>query len=391
MAPSTPKTNHPTQLERRNRELSILTEIAQALNREVDLPRALAAALSQVARLLDLDTGWIWLLAEETGESYLAASQNLPPALGNFPDRMAGSCYCLDTFRGGDMNGAANLNMITCSRLKWIQDGTQGLKYHASIPLYHGAQKLGVLNLASTGWRELSAEDLQLLSTVGDMLAIAITRARLFGKSIELGALTERNRLAREIHDTLAQGLAAITLRLETADVLLGDLDSNNAARSQLQDALSLTRTLLDEARRSVLDLRAAPLEGKSLATAIADLVSETSEDSKIEISFQSLGDGLRVPTYVEVGLFRIAQEALANLARHSSASHGSVLLENSSEAIGLRIQDNGKGFLGTEVPPDRFGLVGMKERTQLLNGKIQIRTQPGEGTIISVLIPLND
>src|SRR6476469_64313 len=86
------------ELQRRNRELSILNAIASALNSTVDLNEALHAALAQVASLLDLHTGWIWLLDEETCQPYLAASQDLPPGLANFPRRMEGSCYCLDTF-----------------------------------------------------------------------------------------------------------------------------------------------------------------------------------------------------------------------------------------------------------------------------------------------------
>jgi GAF domain-containing protein len=115
--------------ERHNRELSILNTIAQALNREVDLQRALEGVLAQVADLLDLRTGWIWLLRDDTGRPYLAAAQNLPPALAGSPHRMEGSCYCLDTFRSGDLNGAANVNVITCSRLKGLVGDTGGLRY----------------------------------------------------------------------------------------------------------------------------------------------------------------------------------------------------------------------------------------------------------------------
>ncbi|HKB46639.1 MAG TPA: hypothetical protein VKC57_03015, partial [Ktedonobacterales bacterium] len=98
-----------------NRELTILNSIAQALNRSVEMSEALGAALAQVAELLGLSTGWIWLLNEETGASYLAAAQNLPRALSKNPRRMTGSCYCLDTYREGDLNGAANVNVVKCS------------------------------------------------------------------------------------------------------------------------------------------------------------------------------------------------------------------------------------------------------------------------------------
>ena len=132
---------------------------------------------------------------------------------------MEGVCYCLETYAEGDLDGAANVNVVTCSRLAGLVDGTGGLRYHASIPLYAPEEKkLGVLNVASTNWRELSDDDLRLLYTVGDLLSIAVERARLFEQSAELGAVEERNRLAREIHDTLAQGLAAISLQIETAE-----------------------------------------------------------------------------------------------------------------------------------------------------------------------------
>src|SRR5215469_2598917 len=213
-------------LARRNRELSILNSIAEALNRSVDMDQALGSTLAKVAELLGLHTGWIWLLDEETGTSYLGAALNLPPALTKNPLRMCGSCYCLDTFRAGDLNGAANVNVVTCSRLKELVDGTDGLRYHASIPLYAHGKRLGVLNVASTDWRQLSPEDLRLLYTVGDLVGMAIERARLFARSLRLGAEDERNRLARELHDTLAQGLTAIALQLESADCML-DEDSD--------------------------------------------------------------------------------------------------------------------------------------------------------------------
>ncbi len=257
------------ELQRRNRELSILNIIAQALNRSVDLEQTLHAALAQAADLFDLHTGWIWLLEETSSDSYLAATQNLPPGLSNHPELMEGSCYCLDTYRAGDLNGAANVNVVTCSRLKKLVGGSGGLRYHASIPLYAHGKQLGVMNLASPDWRELSPADLRLLYTVGDLLSIAIERARLFAHSTEFGAVTERNRLAREIHDTLAQGLAGIVLQLETAEILLGAGPKIEHAERSIHQALELARANLKEARRSVLDLRAAPLEGRSLAEAL--------------------------------------------------------------------------------------------------------------------------
>ncbi|HZY66464.1 MAG TPA: GAF domain-containing protein, partial [Rubrobacteraceae bacterium] len=121
--PDRPEDNrHTEDLERRNHELSVLNEIARELNRSVNLGETLEFTLEQVAELLGLRTGWIWLQNETTGQFYLAASRNLPPALADNPSLMdgAGYCYCLDTYKKGDLEGAANVNVVTCSRLKGL-------------------------------------------------------------------------------------------------------------------------------------------------------------------------------------------------------------------------------------------------------------------------------
>jgi two-component system NarL family sensor kinase len=376
------------QLRRRNRELAILNSIAEALNRSVDLDQALDAALAQVAELLDLQTGWIWLQHEKSGEPYLAAAQNLPPALADNPRRMEGDCYCLDTYRAGDLDGAANVNVVTCSRLKGLVNGTDGLRYHASIPLYAHGKQLGVLNVASADWRQLSPEDLRLLYIVGDLLSIAIERARLFAQSAQLGAVEERNRLAREIHDTLAQGLSATALHLETADALLESGADLERVASAVRQALELTRVNLDAARRSVLDLRAAPLVGRSLAEALTTLAKQSSTED-LTVQFETVGGQRPLPASVEVGLYRIAQEALTNVGRHASARHATLRLVTKPDEVRLAVEDNGRGFDPTKAPHDQYGLIGMNERAKLLGGALEVKSCPGDGTRVEVTVPV--
>ncbi len=377
-------------MRRRNRELSILNTIAEALNREVDLTRALRTALIEVISLLGLNTGWIWLSHERTGESYLAALHNLPLALAKDPRRMEGDCYCLRTYREGDLEGAANVNVVTCSRLNKLVDGTDGLRYHASIPLYaSGNKRLGVLNVASVDWRELSNDDLRILYTVGDLLSIAIESARLFEQSAELGAVEERNRLAREIHDTLAQGLAAIALQLETAEAHLDANSDLQRVRRAIHQALTLTQDNLEEARRSVLDLRAAPLEGRSLSDALTMLLNEHSQNGRLEIDFDPIGGARPLSPRIEAGLYRIAQEALTNAATHSEATRVVVRLVTTPQEIELTVEDNGKGFEPSEIPSKHYGLVGINERARLLGGSMSLESSVGVGTRIEVHVPL--
>ena len=372
---------------RSQRELAILHAIAEALNREVDLDSALHVALARVLELFNLKTGWIFLMDQDTSEMYLAAYQNLPPGLKSEPERMRGTCYCLDTYRDGTMGGAANVSIITCTRLKNLLEGTDGLRFHASIPLYERGKKLGILNVVSSDWQELSEDDLHLLYTVGELVSMAIQRARLFSRSIEIGALYERNRLAREIHDTLAQGLTAITLKLETADVLLDDAQDLSRIQGVVQDALRLTRQNLEEARRSVMDLRAAPLEGRTLAEALSAMVSDVNARGNITVSFS--GPNRSLPSPIASGLYRIAQQALNNVIQHSGAEEATIILEITTEEIYLTIEDNGRGFELSSLPEDRFGLIGLQERAKMLGGSLHLQTAPNEGTRVEVVVPL--
>jgi two-component system NarL family sensor kinase len=389
MKPHPNTESHTQQLQRRNRELSILNSIAEAINRSVDLDQALQVTLAQVADLFDLHTGWVWLVHDETSQTYLAAAQNLPPALANNPESMHGSCYCLDTYQAGIFEGAANVNVIICSRLRKFVDGTDGLRYHSSIPLYAHGKPLGVLNVASTDWRELTSDDLRLLYTIGDMLSIAIERARLFANSAEIGAVEERNRLAREIHDTLAQGLSAIALQLETADALIEANASSEQIQQALNQALSLTRVNLEEARRSVLDLRAATLEGRTLPQVLESLAENYNSKGLFRATYKEKGPIRPLPVRIETGIYRIAQEALVNVAQHANASQVLIRLITKPSQVTFSVEDDGIGFDPNKIPDERFGLIGLNERAKLLGGNLQIRSSPNEGTKVIVHIPI--
>lgn len=371
-------------LQKRNRELSIINAIAEALNREVDLPRALHTALVKVTELFDLHTAWVWLHNEETGATYLASALHLPPAL--MPARMEGTCFCQDTYRLGEMEGASNVSIITCTRLKGLE-GTGGLRSHASVPLFHHDRKVGILNVASNDWRELTDDELRLLNTVGDMLSIAIERAQLFAQSIQLGAVEERNRLAREIHDTLAQSLAGITLQLETADALLESQPVH--ARQAVGKALALSRASLEDARRSVLDLRAMPLERRTLVEALEAMMTQYAAEAKLKTRFEVVGGDRPLPVRVSAAVYRIAQEALTNIVRHAEAEHVTLRYTATPDHLMLLIEDDGQGFEPDQISPDRFGLVGMNERTRLLGGSLSISSQAGCGTLLEINIPL--
>jgi two-component system, NarL family, sensor kinase len=217
--------------------------------------------------------------------------------------------------------------------------------------------------------------------------------ARLFARQAEFGATLERNRLAREIHDTLAQGLAAITLQLETADALLDAGSGAHAARTQLAitQALRLARANLEEARRSVLDLRAAPLDGRTLAQALSALAEESSSKGNVPVWFQVTGGSRPLPGRVEAGLYRIAQEAVGNAVRHAGARTIRLKLLAQPGQVRLLVIDDGRGFDATAMPKDRYGLAGINERVHLIGGQLNLQTSPGRGTRVEVRVPLDE
>lgn len=370
-------------LDQRNKELTLLAHIAQALNQTVAIDEALQLILRESAEYFRLETGWIWLLPlNDASEHYLAAALNLPPALRDEPVRMTGWCYCIDDFREDANPVADQIQTVHCSRLRKLKDGHGDLHFHASIPLIANGQKLGLLNLASAERPVLTQEELDLLYTIGGMLAIAVERNRLTAQSRESGMLAERNRLAREIHDTLAQGLAGIGLLLESAELLIPT--DPDRATTIVRKAIVFAQNNLEEARRSVLDLRASPLAEKSLPDAIRDLA--TAYPFTVDLS--CVNHTAPISTNVAMGLYRIVQEALTNIGRHANATHTTITLTHQPNQITLRVQDNGTGFEIANVNKTRFGLVGMIERAKLLHGTLSIESTIGYGTTIVVEIP---
>lgn len=377
-------------------ELRVLNAVTEALSGASDVGAALQQALELVAELLDLRTGWVWLLDRETGQYYNAVARHLPPYLRE-PVRMTGDyCWCLEAFTDGKLT-PQNIDVIECSRLRpavraQLTELTEGLTYHASIPLTFGDVPLGVMNVAAPSWRELTAEELRLLMTIARQLGMALERARLAAESARLARVEERTRIAREIHDTLAQGLTAIALDIEGG---LHHLEGDPArARGRLERALTTTRDSLQEARRSVQDLRTLPLVGTPLPQALAALARAFTSEHGVRVNVRTRGAAVAsLPLRVEAELYRIAQEALTNVLRHAAATEVLITLRVDPRGITLAIRDDGAGFVPAAVRRETsaggFGLTGMRERARLLGGQLRIASRLEHGTTVRALLPL--
>jgi signal transduction histidine kinase len=219
----------------------------------------------------------------------------------------------------------------------------------------------------------------------GEKLAIANERLREYALRIEdLATLQERNRIAREIHDSLGHSLTIFNLHLEAALRLLpADIEE---ATELLKEAKQVGKTALREVRESVTALRADPLKGKILAEAIASLMADFQKSTNIS-PVANIQISRPIPDDVKIATYRILQEALTNICKYAEATEVKIDLKTQSN-IELSIQDNGKGF-NLAKNTTGFGLQGMRERTQALGGFCQIITAPSNGCKILISIPL--
>ena len=200
----------------------------------------------------------------------------------------------------------------------------------------------------------------------------------------------ERARLAREVHDTLAQGFVGIASQLDVVEMCLADAE---ATRSSLDLARKMTRHSLTEARRSLMDLRAAALDGRDLDSALKTAVPQWTEGSGLEADIQVSGEARGLSEDAEQHVFRIAQEAITNVLKHAHATKLGVNLWREPHTLCLRVTDNGCGFQpdhAFDSSNGNFGLLGIRERTERLGGELRLESRPGEGTHLELKVPVS-
>jgi len=242
---------------------------------------------------------------------------------------------------------------------------------------------------------EVSEANRRLEATLAENAGL---HEQLLAQAREAGILDERQRMAREIHDTLAQGLTGIITQLQAAEHASED---PAGWRRHFEAAARLARESLSEARRSVDALRPEPLERGRLSDAISDVADHWSALHGIAVQITTTGAARPMPADAELALLRTAQEGLANVARHAEATRVWVTLSYMEHEVALDVRDDGKGFdpaqLGDGVAGSRievslvgsgFGLVAMRQRIENLSGTLQVESEPGAGTAISACIP---
>jgi signal transduction histidine kinase len=232
---------------------------------------------------------------------------------------------------------------------------------------------------------ELSAANQRLEATIAENEGL---HQRLILQARESGVLEERRRMAREIHDTLAQGLTGIVTQLQAAERAAERSPADPAGwRRHVGAATRLARDSLSEARRSVEALRPEPLECGRLSEALAGVAERWSALNGIPVQVTTTGTVRPVHPEAEFALLRAAQEALANVARHARATRVGLTVSYMENEVAMDVRDDGVGF-DPDRPAGGFGLVAMRQRVAALSGTLQVESEPGGGTAVSACVP---
>jgi signal transduction histidine kinase len=352
------------------------------------------------AGLVLLAAGWVWFghtrLPEERRERTVPMVVYFAGLLGLFVALMSRDLvFVLFTITGffhayqlrpwplgvaGVFGTSVVLNTMTLG----VPDATAGSigTYVGIIAVQTAAIGAGVVFAEKAGQQSQQRE--QLVAKLEAALEEnAGLHAQLLAQAREAGALDERQRMAREIHDTLAQGLTGIITQVQAAQRVWASPDR---AQGHLDRALGLARDSLAEARRSVQALRPRELEDARLPDALGELAQRWGEGSGVGVQVEVTGDRAPLSPAIEVVLFRVAQEALTNVAKHADASRVGLTLSYLGDVVLLDVRDDGRGM--QDGKGRGFGLSSMTQRIRSVGGTVEIESTPGEGTAVSASVP---
>jgi signal transduction histidine kinase len=243
---------------------------------------------------------------------------------------------------------------------------------------------VGAINMATRSPRTTTPEELSLLAAIGHQIGVAVENARLYEQAQQLAVVKERNRLARDLHDSVTQALYGVTLYSEAAarQLLSGETDLVSDHLCRIRET---AQESLREMRLLIFELRLPILKQDGLASALQARLEAVESRVGLETELRADGDGRLAPD-IEEGLYRIALEALNNALRHAHASRVIVSLHRNNRTVAMEIADDGVGFDPTRARErGGFGLRGMEERAARMGGQLTVQSIPGNGTTIRV------
>jgi signal transduction histidine kinase/predicted hydrocarbon binding protein len=370
----------------RARELAALTDVMAAAGGSLELETVLQRSLAKVLEVMDSQVGAIHLLDETGVVLILAASQGVDGEVLDGIGRVSvGSGLAGWTIEQGQP--------LVVPR---VADGLRPLlavpagadQVYVGVPIRARGRVQGVLSIIGAAGREFSQREVALLASVADQVGTAVENAQLYRKAEQLAVVRERERLARELHDSITQSLYSMTLLAEAGQRLAraGDLERVEGYLARLAD---VGQQALREMRLLVYELRPLVLKREGLIGALQQRLDAVERRAGVEARLLIEGR-VELPAAVEEGLYRIAQEALNNALKHAAPTSVTVSVCTEGDQVTLEVMDNGCGFdAQTRLDVGGMGLIGMRERADRLGGELTIRSRPGEGTTVTVSVPM--
>jgi len=264
----------------------------------------------------------------------------------------------------------------------------KGTKKFLAVPILAGGNVKGMITVSHAERLPYRTEEIELTQALGHQVMLAIQLTELGERSRQAAVLAERNRMARDVHDTLAQGFTGVILQLEAAEYAISEGDREDAD-SHLHRARELARKSLSEARTSVRALRPQALEQDDFWQALKRIIKNTTVGTTLRTTFQTQGKAPVLPPAWQENLLRIGQEALTNALKYAHAKHFRTRLIRNAKEVRLELSDDGDGFQ-IKDRHDGFGLTGMRERAEEMGGKLKVISSPGRGTTITATLSLN-
>ncbi len=396
-----------SQLLIRHHQLSALHHISSAVAGLQDLDTILRIALDNVLELVDSDVGGILLLDEETNKLHYRVQRGLSPKYAEEMRMQIGEGIAGHVAQTGE---PIVLDDISKDPRAIRPDlvSAEGLRGFASVPLKTKDKVIGVINVSSHVAKRFGADDVSLLSSIGDYLGTAIEQARLYHRlataseryqALLQHALTaqeqERKRIAGELHDETSQAITSLTLNLQA---LTGIAEIKGIGDAEFLQTLRTIHSYAVYAGNEIVklmkELRPTLLDELGMPAAIHRYAKDALQAKGINLTAEFIGTERRFPPEVEVTLFRVAQGAIGNILEHSEAKNASIRLECDDTECKLQIGDDGKGFdvsKLTRVDPSGrgAGVFTIKERVSLVGGKCHIASKPGQGTRVFVKVPV--
>lgn len=395
-------------IERRKREAEALYELSVKTTSLLDVDKILNLVVEKARELLVTDVAVLSLLEKEQGEIYIRATsgtrtESFSRLTLKFGEGFTGKLIELGHPLFVD-NYLSDKAISHDERVDSIVR-EEGLVSHFGVPLSIGDRIIGSLTVAQRSPREFQERETNLLSRLANQAALAIDNTRLYAevqsKEELRGELLqriisvqeeERKRIAQGLHDELAQALSSFTMRLEAIEA---ELPSElQGIKDDLTKLRALSARSLEDVRRLIADLRPMALDDLGLVSAIRWYANSHLGERGIDVRVKSSIVPQRLPPSMETVLFRVAQEAINNIAKHAECHNARINLESDANSVRLVIEDDGKGFdvasvLGRKDSGNKLGLLGMQERVTLFQGKLHIKSRLNKGTTVIAEIPL--